>query len=220
VRNASPLPPNQSIAATETAALVVASFAFIVAASLSWTWAWPRVGGRNGQSVKVANHAVVMAGATQVYAGAVPVVVFMDYECLACKRLLASLDTVRNGGLSVRLLVRHLPLTDTHPEALGAAMLLECAALSGVAELIHRQLLAKEPGAPARVTLEHPPPDARPAALDSVRECARTGQSLARVESDIRLASSLGLSATPSILVGDRVHIGARSAPWLRRHLQ
>ena len=143
--------------------------------------------------------------------GAYKLVVWTDYQCPACKQFESSMDTVRAKFKdSLTIIYRHLPL-DAHPLAFRAATLAECARAQGKFEPMHDALFR------SRLAGDTLPLDALSAevpGLDpaTLRHCLADTVAAAAVRFDLARASQIGLHATPSIQIGNKITSGGQPA--------
>jgi len=140
--------------------------------------------------------------------------VFSDFQCPACGRLLELFESEgqESSNLNFRLLIRHYPLMG-HQWARPAAELTVCAneQNNSLFWMLHdsfSELLASnapsDPLIVARNLLEASPLFNQ----SKFHECMQSGRAKAVVERDMRLASALGISATPTVFVNG-INIGA-----------
>ena len=133
----------------------------------------------------------------------VALVVFSDFQCPACGQLArvtlprVEEEYIRTGR--VVLAYRHLPLEQIHPFAVPAAIAAECAGAEGKFWNMHDLLFADQ------ATLNDAGLRIRAATLglspDRFAECT-TGDTLDRVRADGAAAVTLGITGTPTTLVG------------------
>lgn len=145
--------------------------------------------------------------------GKVVIVEFLDYQCPVCGRmesLMANLD-LQFPNL-IRRVVRHLPLESIHPQAMQSAKALECAKEQGATRKMHDLLFARQMimKSIAFDTLGRAVGVSNPHAFST---CIK-GETHRQITRDMDLASSLGLSATPTIIV-DGLLITSFSPPLL-----
>lgn len=133
----------------------------------------------------------------------VAIVEYTDFQCKFCqsfvKQTLPELDAKYFATGKVQLVLRNLPLEQIHPDAMNAAKAAECAGrqnkfwpmhdllFSDPSRLDHGNLLAYG----AKLGLPMP----------KFTMCL-TGNSTVRVRNDLASAEALGLSATPTFLIG------------------
>ena len=112
--------------------------------------------------------------------------------------------------------MRHLPLTDVHPNAQLAAEAAEAAAAQGAFWEMHDRLLA----APGRARAVRPLPPRRATSAStstaSPTTCAGAGTPR-RVAEDVRSADASGVSGTPTFFVNGRRHQGVYDIDTLTR---
>ena len=141
---------------------------------------------------------------------------FSDFQCPFCRRHYQETfprleqEYVRSG--QVRYVYRHLPLTRIHPLAEGAAVAADCSFRQGRFREMHSRLFVN-PGSlgPERI-LDH----AAALELDVARfkDClANDGPR--KVQGDVEAAKALGISSTPTFLIGHS--IGPDQMKVLRR---
>ena len=132
--------------------------------------------------------------------GDVSVVEYYDYNCGYCRAILPTIDKLIAADGNVRVIYRELPVLS--PASRTAALASLAAARQGRFAAFHRALYAGGPvsditiaaaAATAGVTL---PPTAAPA---DEAEIAR----------NLKTAGELGMTGTPSWVIGDRVLSGA-----------
>ncbi|MGZ3444308.1 MAG: DsbA family protein [Myxococcaceae bacterium] len=142
------------------------------------------------------------------------VVMYGDYACPYTRRASVYVDLARRKlGRRVRYAFRHFPRADLHPQALLLAEAAHAAGAQGKFWEMHRALLAEDPVDP--VTL------AEELGLDVERFSselqARTHRRRVAQEMDVGLRS--GVSATPTIFINDRRHVGSWENASLLRAL-
>lgn len=148
-------------------------------------------------------------------------VVWMDYQCPACKAFEQSIAQVRERmGDSLAVVYRYLPLSSIHPLALKAALAAECAREQGAFTAMHHALFSMELGAsfPADSLVQA-------IAIEDFSDfgaclTASTSSAKAAVQEDVDRAHVLGLTATPSIQIGNRMATGGLSAAELESRLR
>lgn len=147
----------------------------------------------------IALDGVPLEGASQAR---VVMLVLSDFECPFCARFANDImpsvraEYVKTGRIKVGF--RHMPLP-MHARAQRAAESAECAARQGRFWPMHDSLFT----APMRLSEADLVEHARVASVDlsAFNECMR-GEAEERVSDDRDFASSIGVSATPSFLVG------------------
>lgn len=136
--------------------------------------------------------------------GDVTVVEFFDYRCPYCKRTWAELEKLVEADPNLRLVFKEFPILS--PESLFASRAAIAAREQGKYIAFHRALMTYE----GEFT------------TDAVIEVARDlGLDIERLRSDMEkpvveaiigeshaLASKLGIEATPTLVIGDKIHAG------------
>ena len=150
----------------------------------------------------------------------VTLVEFFDYSCGYCKRALPDLMTLIREDLKVKIVLKDFPILG--PGSLEAARVAVAVRMqddpSGQKYLAFHQALLGAPG-----------PATRDKALAAARE---QGLDMARLESDmaseevaatinenIKLASAVGATGTPTYIIGKDLVVGAVGVASLREHI-
>jgi protein-disulfide isomerase len=149
--------------------------------------------------------------------GAVTLEEFADFECPPCGRLHPELKQIEaEYGTRLRVVFRHLPLTEIHDHASEAARAAEAAALQGKFWEMHDLLFegqgewsVSERARP--VFVEY----ARRLGLDAERFARDLDapQAEGRVLADVRRADSAGVGSTPSLFLEGRELSGRELTP-------
>lgn len=142
---------------------------------------------------------------------------FSDFECPACATAAHWLDSLRTveGGVRFRVRFRHHPLTAIHTSAMTAAVAAECAADQGKFAAMHDSLFAGQ----ARLGIHAWTAYAAEAGVPdtaALARCMRAGDARRRVEADLAAGRRLGVSGTPTLVIGDSVWTGAPRPELLR----
>ncbi|MGV8039031.1 MAG: DsbA family protein [Thermoanaerobaculaceae bacterium] len=138
----------------------------------------------------------------------VTVVEFSDYQCPFCNRVQSSLHKLKETyGSKLRFVFRQLPL-DMHQHARLAAEAALCAGQQGKYWEMHDWLFANQQKiAPDVITAAAAELKLDPAAFAA---CLEKKTFAGKVEEDMRLAQSLGITGTPAFLVNGRFIEGAQ----------
>jgi protein-disulfide isomerase len=134
----------------------------------------------------------------------VTVVLFSDFQCPFCARVVPTLEEVHKAyGDKVRIVWKHQPLP-FHPNALPAAEAAEAAREQGKFWPMHDRLFAAQ----RELSPDTYQRAAKEIGLDLKRfqESLRSGKARARIQEDQTLASRVGASGTPTLFVnGEKV---------------
>ena len=135
--------------------------------------------------------------------GDVTVVAYMDYACGYCRASLPALAELVRGDPGVRIVYRELPILSA--ESKTAAEWSLAAAEQGKFMAFHEALYAA--GRPSEASIAA----AAAAGLDRVRAAAvaRSEPVAAEIARNLKVAGAVGMSGTPSWVIGDRVASGA-----------
>lgn len=137
----------------------------------------------------------------------IKIVEFSDFECPFCRRMQRTLRLVRGEyPSSVAVVLRHYPLAG-HANALAAAIAAECAAAEGKFERFADLLFEKQDSL-GLITWEDAA--ARSGVADTIAfaRCRRGTTARMRVDADIAAGLEIGIAGTPTLIIGDRVHVG------------
>lgn len=148
----------------------------------------------------------------------VVLVEFADFQCPFCAVAADNLRAVLSRyGDDVAVVFRHFPLEHIHPHAHAAAVAAECADAQDRFGTFHDLLFARqnEIGETPWTQL------AATAAMDTVAfaECLDAAWPRDRVSEDARVAREVGLTGTPSVIVGGLLLPGTPSVATLREHI-
>jgi len=134
-------------------------------------------------------------------------VVFSDFQCPFCSRLLPTLKQVEQAyGGKVRIAWKHKPLP-FHPNALPAAEAAEAAREQGKFWQMHDKLFeGQQQLSPAAYEKW-----AQELGLDMARfrAAVSSGKFKTRIQEDDALASRLGIDGTPTMMVNGEQVVGA-----------
>jgi protein-disulfide isomerase len=143
---------------------------------------------------------------------------YADFECPFCARAYDSLATVLpKYGKDVRLVYRHFPLTDMHPDAQPAAEASEAAHAEGKFWDMHDALFeGQDDLSDAAIAAM-----ARDIGLDgdAFEDAWQSGKYAQRVESDAATASKAGVHRTPTFFINGVAFDGDSDAESLDRAL-
>ena len=131
--------------------------------------------------------------------GDVTVVEYFDYNCGYCRAVLPTLDRLIADDPNVRVVYRELPVLAESSRTAARASLQ--AAVQGKFAAFHRALYAAGPVSAATIAAA-----ARTAAVNLSPTAPDADTELSR---NLAVASRLGMTGTPSWVVGDRVLSGA-----------
>jgi protein-disulfide isomerase len=147
----------------------------------------------------------------------VKIVEFSDFQCPFCARVQADLARVREAYPDdVAIVYRHFPLDALHPHARSAGLAAECAGDQERFEAYHDALYADQRAIGARSWRAFAEAAGVPD-LPRFESCVAEGRFLERVEEDVRVGRSAGVSATPTFVVGGRMFSGTLPPDeWLR----
>ncbi|MBV9559391.1 MAG: DsbA family protein [Bradyrhizobium sp.] len=172
---------------------------------------------------------VIRANAAELYAsphqvtlgdpqGEVTLVEFFDYNCGFCKRALVDTLALLRDEPRLKLVLKEFPILG--PGSTEAARVAIAARMQDPAKYLafHQELL----GAPGVATEQK----ALDAAKDQGFDMARLAKDMTSDEvaitigEDTKLASALGISGTPSYVIGKDVIVGAIGADALKAHIK
>lgn len=133
----------------------------------------------------------------------VTVVEYIDYECPYCARAQGVISDVMEqiGEDEARLVIRHFPLSQIHPHALGAAMAAEAAAAQGSFGPMHEILFENQLALDSDSLAIY----ADVLGLDVPRFVSEvhTGQYLPKIQADFNSGVQGGVNGTPTFFIDD-----------------
>lgn len=136
-------------------------------------------------------------------------VVFGDAQCSACRRFheLLEAEILPAYGSHLRVVFKHLPLADLHPDAFRAALALEAARAQGKFWPMLEALYDRQ----AELGSLTYPALAVQLGLDEDRFAAdmESAEARGRVQEDLELAERLGIDSTPAVFLNGRRVSGA-----------
>ena len=134
------------------------------------------------------------------------IVVFSDYQCPYCAHLSQALADIRRTK-NVAVTYRNYPLEATHPAALAAALAAECANAQGRFAALHELMVTRRDSVGVK-PWEAFGKAAKIPDLHKFTHCIDDSTYIRNVRRDIALGDSLGIQATPTFLIRDRVFTG------------
>lgn len=149
----------------------------------------------------------------------VKVVVFSDFQCPYCKIFHKAMnDAIKNYGDKVQFDYKFLPLTDVHSQAGSAALAAGCALEQGKFWEYADKLYADQTVWGAMKDANKFKEYARVLRLDSAKfnDCLDNKKYQAKIDGDIEMAGSFGISGTPAVFVNDQFQEGAVSVDQLK----
>jgi protein-disulfide isomerase len=139
--------------------------------------------------------------------GTVAIVEFFDYRCVHCRHVATTIDRLVSSNASVRVIYKNFPVLG-EPSVLAARAGVAAQQQGGWAKL-HRAMLAFQ----GDLTVESILTIGKSVGLDTAR--LKTDMMSPATQKTLRdnmtLAAALGLDATPSFVIGERVIRGALS---------
>jgi predicted DsbA family dithiol-disulfide isomerase len=146
--------------------------------------------------------------------GTLPIVEFADFECPPCAVQDQVMDKIwATYADSIRYSFRHLPKR-RHPNAVPAALASQCAAEQGRFWETKRLFFASQ-NRLGQILATSDLPTIPPAEAQSYAQCLQSRSAWTHVREDLQWANNLGLRATPSIIVGNKLMQGVVSYPRL-----
>jgi Na+/H+ antiporter NhaA len=143
---------------------------------------------------------------------------FVDFECPFCGRATGAVEELRERfGDRLRYVMRHLPLTDVHPNAELAAEAAEAAGAQGRFWEMHDRLFRHQDELGPDDLVDH----ARAIGLDLERFVMELDDGVysARVREDVASAEASRVTGTPTFFIGSRRHAGRYDAETLAARL-
>ena len=188
----------------------------IVTLVLGTALAWKINGLRLGPAPQATLHDSVpdlVGGSILVGRGPKSVVIFSDYECLACRLLEARIDSLA-PNVRPLIRVRHVP-GPNRLRARDAAKAAECAAEQNRFHPFH-DLIFDSQDTLATVSWISLAVQAGIADTTRFAMCLGSDSPRTRVARDKLAGQQAGITSTPSIIADRKVHVGAVSARTLK----
>lgn len=191
--------------ASDISLVVLAVCATVVTGLVVKDRLWPASTAPQQTTSKVKDwRAYANAGHRTGPAGApVTIIEFSDFECPYCRQFAAVLDSVRaEFGDRIATVYRHYPLERIHVNARAAAIASECGAEQGHFAQMHDALYAIQDSlgrVPWRAVAER----AGVPKLDDFDQCLSDKRSVEVIDRDMAAGVTIGLNATPTVLVND-----------------
>jgi len=140
--------------------------------------------------------------------GRVTIVEFFDYRCVHCRNVASTIDQLVRSNASVRVVYKNFPVLG-EPSVLAARAAVAAQQQGGWPKL-HRAMLAFN----GDFTLDTLLALGSSVGLDSakLKTDMMSPETDRALQANLTLAAALGLDATPSFVIGDRVIRGALSA--------
>jgi len=137
----------------------------------------------------------------------VTIVEFSDFHCPFCRSVQPTLNTLLTRyPKDLRLVYRHLPLDELHPQARRASEASWCADQQGKFWSFHDALYASGPDT-SPATLSRLASNAK-LDLGVFEACLAGGQAAAAVQEDVKEAGRHGITGTPGFFVNGRILTG------------
>ena len=139
----------------------------------------------------------------------VTLVEFSDFQCPFCQRVMPTLKRLREAyGDRVRIVWKDFPLTSIHPQAFRAAEAGQCAREQGKFWEYHDRLFGNQQALEPEFLKKY----AADTGLDATKfnACLDTAKYAERVQAEMGVGTSLGVSSTPSMFINGRLLSGAQ----------
>jgi protein-disulfide isomerase len=137
--------------------------------------------------------------------GSVTLVEFSDYACSFCRRSVEQVNQLIAANPDLRVVIREYPILSA--ESADAARMALAAAQQGRYEQFHEAMFEQGPPTPEAIEAA-----ARQAGVDlqQARTAIETGMFDSHLQDNYVLAQHLGMSGTPTWVVGNRLFNGAQ----------
>lgn len=153
-----------------------------------------RLGGNDNKLVDAVGEARLATGSAQAK---VTIVEFSDFQCPACRQAEAAIKQIlADYSQEVRLVYRHLPLTQIHQQAMAAAELAEAAAAAGKFWAMHDLLFERQN--------EWAENGGKLAEYRQELGISLGGTYKDKIDQDVNEARNLGINATPTFFVNGK----------------
>lgn len=144
---------------------------------------------------------------------AVTIAAYSDFQCPYCGSAAQTVSAIlKKYGDQVRLVYKHMPLSEMHPWAYDASLTVECAAAQKPEAFwyFHDYFYDPSRGLTRKNFREKTGAFAKSINLDvkKLQSCVDAKQFGARIDYDLREASNYGFTATPTFVVNGIVIVG------------
>jgi protein-disulfide isomerase len=141
---------------------------------------------------------------------AVVIIEYSDFQCPFCKKYSDETrrQIVAKYGDKVRMVFKHYPLEQIHPQAMTAAIAAQCARREGKFWETHDRFFSQ----PNALDVESVIAVGKSLGLsDAYAECVINQDTRVEVEQDMRDGTEVGVRGTPTFMVNGQFLIGAQS---------
>jgi len=155
-----------------------------------------------------ANRAAIETPFAKAWAGAadadVVLVEYFDYNCGYCRRSVAEVDRLLAEDKKLKVVFRELPILSAESDLAARASLV--AAKHGNFIDFHRRLYAAGSPTEAKIAAV-----AKESGIDqaAIKAGATAADAQREIDGNIEMARTLGMSGTPTFIVGDQIFMGA-----------
>ena len=164
-----------------------------------------------------AQHAALTSGAEKTVVGNpdgdVTLVEFFDYNCGFCKRAHSDMKDLLASDPNLRVVYKEWPFLSK--ESLDAAKVSLAVARQGRYEEFHNALLLGRGTADEARAMEIA--EAMGYDMDRIKAEKETPEILSILETNMKLADSIGVTGTPAYVVGDQLILGAQGFATLQQ---
>ena len=203
---------------TSTALMVVAVLCAVLTTGLaSWTVVKSPDGRpKQGKRIRDWSEYSAVGASTGSASATVVLVEFFDFQCPACKRFSLTLDSLlTRGATDIRLVRRHFPLPQIHPWASRLAVGGVCAQKLGEFDQYYHRAFKAQASVGDESWSGVEDLFGTEARRPELTKCLNDSGTVSVVQADMEAGRKLGLSATPSLLINNRLYSGA----WSLRQL-
>lgn len=175
--------------------------------------------GRGGSRVVYSGAMTEMEGRTVHGPEDAPVTIveYTDYQCSFCRRYNRTIlpQILEDYDGRIRYIVRHFPLAQLHPQAVGAAEAAVCAERQGSFWEYHDLLFAQELGLSTESLLEYA--DQTGLEPSAFMQCLSSDEPTEVVFDDMQRGAAYGVRGTPAFFINGRVVYGAQPLESFKR---
>ncbi|MFN2452781.1 MAG: thioredoxin domain-containing protein [Pyrinomonadaceae bacterium] len=140
---------------------------------------------------------------------AITITEFSDFQCPYCRGAQGAIKQILSAyGKDVRLVFKHLPLVEIHPQAFASAQAAFCAGEQGFFQPFHDALFAAESLSPETFNKTA---SALGLNISKFQACLNSENSRAAILKDMQEAKRLGIEGTPTFIINGAVVRGAIS---------
>ena len=152
----------------------------------------------------------------------ITIVEFADYQCPYCVQAHATIEKILSAYKGkVQYIFRDFPLTDSHPEAMPAAIAAKCASNQGKYWEMHKLLFSRSPMTPLSMDMYSKFASQLNLNLNDFKSCQEDkGQTISKsILADMEEGNNIGVNATPSVFINGQKYEGNLTFEGIKKEI-